>query len=247
MDKEIIEKLIEAASEAEAAKLRVLTAANEDLVAAYISDRSAANLKNWQATEEALQRTIESLNAKYFSEQPVFPNIMAVVEYLQAEGYKIKKSKVYKDRDAGLIRVDPDGTITHSEASAYITRAGLEKLSDRAAGQVDMLHARKTKVEIERLEAQTEKAKFEIEKERGKYLLKTDVKTEFALKLGAVESIFRGLLRTKATDYISIAGGNPQKAGVFLDMIYADLDDVLNQMCALEEFGIDLSAGGVAA
>lgn len=244
---DLIDKLTGIASDAEITKLRILASAQEDLMSAYGSDRSATNLKNWQAAEEALQKSMDALNAKYFSKEPGFSDMMDVVEFLNAEGYKVSKSKLYRDRDAGLIRMESDGTVIRSEAIAYVTRAGLEKMADRAAGMIDKMHKRKTEAEIDRLEAQAQKVKFELEKERGKYLLKTDVKTEFALKLGAVESVFRSLLRTKATDYISVVGGKPEKAGIFLDLIFADLDDVLNQMCALEELGIDLAPAGEVA
>lgn len=241
-----LERMYNAADPQETRELDILCRAVEETCKAYENDFSASKKRDWDAARDGLKECVARIEQKYFSANLAFSNLMAVVEFLQSEGYKIKKSKLYIDKDKGLLRVNPDGTVSHAEAMAYITRAGLEKISDRVSGQVDEMHARKTKKEIERLEVQTEKARFELEKERGKYLLKTDVKTEFALKLGAVESVFRSLLRTKATDYISRVGGNPQKADLFLDMVFADLDDVLNQMCALEELEIEIELGSAA-
>lgn len=108
---EQIERIHEKTTPAENKKLDVLQTAYDELLDAYSKDRSAANLKNWQAAEAALGQAIKDLEAKYFAEDPAFPNIMAVVGFLQEEGYKIKKSTVYQHRDKGLINVEPNGTI----------------------------------------------------------------------------------------------------------------------------------------
>lgn len=238
--KDRVDRIVAVAAANEIAKIEMLLSAHDDLMAAYGGDRSAANLKNWQAAEEALEKAVSTAEAKYFSEDPAFGNLMEVVAFLQDEGYKIKKSTLYLHRDKGLIRVDPDGSVKRAEAIAYITKAQLEKISDRS-GNVDKLHERKAVAEAERTEVQAKKLKFELEKDLGKYLLKTDVKTEFALKLGAFESIFRNIIRTRSTDYIGVVGGKAEKAQLLVNLIYADMDEVLNGVCDLGELDIELN------
>lgn len=233
-------RIYEVADPNETRELDILIRAVEETCKAYENDFSATKKRDWDAAKDGLKACIDKIEQNHFSADPAFNNIMAVVEFLQSEGYKIKKSKLYIDKDKGLLRVSPDGTVSHAEAMAYITRSGLEKLSDRASGLVDDMHAKKTRKEIERLEVQTEKARFDMDREKGKYLLKTDVRTEFALKLGAFESIFRNIIRTRAADYIGAVGGKPEKSQLLVDFIYSDLDEVINGVCNLEDIDIEL-------
>ena len=43
----------------------------------------------------------------------------AVLTHLKEEGYKISNGKVYKDRDAGLLPLQADGTVLPSDVRAY--------------------------------------------------------------------------------------------------------------------------------
>lgn len=238
--KDRVERLKSEIGAAEQKKIDILFAATEELMALYGQDRSAANLKNWQAADDALERAISSLEQRHFAKEPDYPHLMAAVAALNADGYKVSKSKVYRDKSLGLIREEPDGTVRSSEVVAYVTRAGLEKKADVATGAVDKMHALKTRKEIERLEAQTAKARFELEKEKGKYILKADAKTEFALKLGTVESVYKNIIRTRSADYIGTVGGDPGKAAMLTALLYADLDEVLNGVCDLDSIDIEI-------
>ncbi len=174
------------------------------------------------------------------ADETILKDIMAVVRFLKDEGYKVGKSKVYKDRKAGLLKVAPDGSITESEALAYAVRAGLKKISD-PAGRLDDIMAEKAQAELAKLRAQEEKIRFELDRERGKYLPKADVRAELAMKIGAIEASVKHLLRTRGADYIWAVGGDGKKVQVFLDMFNTDFDELLRQMADCDELGIKIS------
>ena len=182
---------------------------------------------------------MEQVDEQQHDEQAL-KDVMAVVRFLKDKGFKIGKSKVYKDRRAGLLRVGPDGLITESEALAYAVRAGLKKLSD-PVGQLDGIMAEKAKAELAKLKAQEEKIRFELERDRGKYLPKADVRAELAMKIGAIEAAVKHLLRTRGADYIWAVGGDGKKINVLLDMFNADFDEILRQMADCDELGIRIN------
>lgn len=76
-----------------------------------------------------------------------------------------------------------------------------------------------------------EKLRFELDRERGKYLLKTDVAVENATKFGAIEAGIKHLMRTRAIDYCTLIGGEAKKANDLIAAFNADVDIVLDQFC----------------
>jgi len=54
----------------------------------------------------------------------VYKNILSFTKYLQSEGYKVSKTKVYNDRDSGLLEVQDDGSILFEDAQLYMEFLG---------------------------------------------------------------------------------------------------------------------------
>ena len=112
---------------------------------------------------------------------------------MQAEGYKIKKTKLYGDAKAGLLAVQPDKSVRKSDVSDYILRAEIEKPGDGSGG-VEKNYEEKHSLEMDKLRKTNEKLEWELARDQGKYLLKTDVRRESALKDcgpgGGVETSF---------------------------------------------------------
>lgn len=245
MDKDMVDKLKALACDSDRMVLEVLFLAREKTFTEYASDSSKAKLVEWQAAEKALKEKVDALSSVLFinpAGEP-FKNLTGVFEFLKAAGYKVSKRKTYADAESGLIKMNPDRTINESEARAYAERF-LKKVKsgNQDNGELDGIYKEKAAAELEYLKAKNEKIQFDLEKERGKYLLKTDVRTEFALKLGALDSIFRNIIRTRAADYAAIVGGNPGKTHLMVNLLYEGLDEALNGACSLEELEIELPA-----
>ncbi len=239
MNRAELEQLLEKTTKDEAVRLNALYDATENCLAAYQGDNSAARLKDWQAAEAALDQYAANLQAQYFSEETKFPNLNAVAAFLKDDGYKIGKSKLYIDRDKGLIRTEPDGSVLHSQAIAYITKAGLTRISDKN-GNAEELHAKKCRSEIRKIDAQAEKVEYEMAKDMRKYILKKDVEMETAVKIAAFEAGVKHLVRTHAIDWISATGGNPKKVNILMELFSAEFNELLDAFGKMDELNISL-------
>ena len=190
-----------------------------------------------QAARDGLDKTLAMLEETHFPTEPMFDNIMAVVKHLQAEGYKVKKSKVYNDKKKGLLFVQPDGRIRESDLLAYIARAELTRLAD-ANGNIDELHATKSEKEIEKLTAQVEKLRFDLEKDQAKYMLRSDFSAEVAARAVVLEANLKNFFRTQLLDVVTITGGNTAKTSAALDFMLMRLDEFLTEYANTDTFQI---------
>ena len=170
-------------------------------------------------------------------EQQTFKTVAAVVRFLKAKGYKVEKSKVYQDKRKGLLRCADDGTIAEDDALAYAVRADLGKVTD-AIAEVDQYAGVRSKKEIEKLEVQTEKLRFELEKERGRYILKEDVQLQVAIKLSALEAGIKNVVRVNAADWIHKTGGDAKKERMLCELVYAEVDALLGEFGNMEEINV---------
>ena len=164
-----------------------------------------------------------------------FPSLLAAMENLASAGYKISKSKIYRDKDKNFIRVNTDGTVPETEVRAYA--ATLE----RKGGSIDDLndiHNRKTGKEIERLEEQIRKLRFDREKEQGKFIPRGEFESELAARAAVFDSGFRHAFNVKAREWIALVGGKPEKAADFLLALNQALDEQLTSYATTRTFQV---------
>ena len=113
------------------------------------------------------------------------------------------------------------------------------KVSD-AVAEIDQYAGVRSKKEIEKLEVQTEKLRFELDKERGKYILKEDVRLQVAIKLAALEAGIKNTVRVNAADWIHKTGGDAKKERMFCDLVYAEVDLLLGEFGNMEEIKVEV-------
>jgi hypothetical protein len=245
------QEILAKANEAEKEEVELLQRAVETTRKAYDGDFSAAKKRDWDAAREGLREYLAALDEIYFGntgDDPVLENISAVVRFLQDEGYKVKKSKVYQDKGKGLLKTLPDGrTVTEAEAIAYAVRTSLKKISKSQSADLEGIQEEKSRAEVSKLKAQEEKLRFELEREKGRYLLKKDVQAEIAMKLGAIEAGVKHLIRIKGSDYIYAVGGDPKKLMVLVELLNADLDDLWNEFVSFDELKLEIRIHGEAS
>ena len=111
--------------------------------------------------------------------QPSFQSLRAVLLHLEQAGFRISKSKIYRDKEKGMIRVQPDHTVLETEVRAYA--ATLER-KDGNIKDLGDLHARKTAKEVESLDLKVKKQRFEFDLAKKKYIPKKDFEAEMAAR-----------------------------------------------------------------
>ncbi len=185
-----------------------------------------------------MKEAVDRLWMKYFHKEPAFIHRKAVVDYLEKEGYKIKKTKVYDDAKNGLLPVQPDGTVFRSDVESYAKKY-LEKVKNQT-GQVDKIFQQKSHTEILRTQRQIEKLELDLEIARGKYILRKDFGMELAARAGMFEAGLKHLIQTRAIDWIYEVKGDPKKAQILINRIFDALDEQLGQYANMDEFQIIL-------
>jgi hypothetical protein len=153
-----LNKLLEQSSSTD---LATLLNAKEEAKRRVLTDPTPANLA-------ALDRATKMMESYHAQKEQIFSNRMEVLHYLESQGYKIKKSKLYRDCDKGLLKVETNGTVKKSSVDIYIMHP-LANLIGPDTPDDDYLQ-QKTEYEIRRLQAQVEQIEFRNELERSLHI-----------------------------------------------------------------------------
>lgn len=173
------------------------------------------------------------------TEERKLKNRAEAARFLESLGYKVKKSKIYDDFKKGLLRINPDKTINETEVRAYAEQ-NLDRVKSDDGRLDRMTYQQKMQdLKISRLKA--EKLQFDIDRERGRYLLRDEVLTQFAIKWSAIEAVVKHLVQTRAIDWIYAVGGDGKKRDLFVELVHAELDDLLNQLATIDDLKISLN------
>lgn len=234
---EQIKRLEEKCTKDELAEIKVLQHGLFKTLKEYKNDPTAAAKRNWDAAREGLAAVIERLEGKYFAKDEVLKNRLAVVKYLAGQGYKAKRQKVYDDAKAGLLKVQPDGSVRVNDVVAYIALAGLKRVQT-AEGEIDELHKKEKQLQIECLEVKRDRETFNLEKDQGAYIARDDHEVQMAALAGLMEQTVRQGLRFILEDTILMAGGSTKKLQTCLDAAHRHLDELFNALVAGGEFQI---------
>ena len=171
-----------------------------------------------------------------------FKNMAEVLRWLQADGYKIEKSKFYQDKKDGVIRADKGKLIPDAEVLAYIVRAGIHKSeeykSDPAA--VEEAANEKRGLEIENLKLKNRKEEFLFEKEMGKWMLKADADVRQVLLLTVIDTNFRQFIDTVMFDICNIVGGSVKNLNDAKDHAETEWDEMLNKLARTDSFSFEV-------
>jgi hypothetical protein len=210
-----------------------------------IEDPTAANVSGYRQASQLLDKAQERKLAADAADDPPpqppaieavrFRRLSEVVKWLQEQGYKVKKSKVYLDAKSGYLAAAEDGGYSREAVLAYVHTQSLEKIADSKAGVLDALSEKRLKKEVEKLTVQVDKLTWDMARDQGKYLPKEDVRTELALKISAFEAGFKHMAATRASDWITAVGGRQEKQQVFVDMVYSAIDTLLEEFGQVEE------------
>ncbi len=173
--------------------------------------------------------------------QENFKNVLAVLNYLRDQGFKVGRDKIYSDAKTGLLRVQKDKTVLWADVKLY---SGTLKVSRDDAGE-DLAedHKIKTRKEIEKLDLQNEKLQFELDKERGKYLAKKDFAMEVAARAVILDTGIRHMFQVNAAEYIALVGGDMMKTNALLERMNADFDKTMNSFATMERFQVMIVPG----
>ena len=245
---EKLDKLLEVADKKDKARLTLLHNAVVGTMKAYKKDPTAPRKRDWDVAEDGLRKEVEKLWKQYFTDKEQVPgdrflsSLFDAMTWLQKLGYKISKSKIYRDKDKGLIFVWPDGRVYKADAELYARKhLVLEKspdLEDLETKDLEELQRKKLQAEVERLKKQISKYELEITKEQKKYILKADFNKEMARRKLVLEQNFTHFFRSQSPDLIDLVDGNQKKIQDFIDALIEKLHQELNEFASTEKYHV---------
>lgn len=237
MNRDRVEKLKEIVPADEQAELTVLYDAYVNTLEAYQADegKSADKLKANRAAKIALVELIEGLENRYLTGAKRFRNIMEALRYLKENGWKIEKSRLYRDRDRGLLQINSDKSVDEAEVLAYAAKH-LDKIKSAGAGdEAGKLAEESKQKEIEHTDLKIERARFELDKLRGQYIHRSKWLTELVSKLSASKFITLKTIRDKAPDLIAAVGGDIKKESMFVELFSGYIEDAFDELAMVQE------------
>ena len=172
------------------------------------------------------------------AEKPSLKNKIAVARYIKDRGFKIGKSKLYKDAESGKLRVQADGSVLLSDVDLYIRAYGTPRQKTAGSAEIEFLQKEKLELESKKLREQIAKLEWDREKEAGKYLLRSDFEMELAARASVLVTSLRQMAETKAYDWIAVCKGEHSKAADMAAMVTAEIDNVFNDYAATDRFQV---------
>jgi hypothetical protein len=238
MDKAEIDKLLELVDGTDKAALTVLYNAWANAFNAYKAESNKGTLAEWQAQEKALRARVDELTAKYIgpADARVFADRKEAWRFLRDEGYKVSAQTVYNAANKGKLVVQADGSVTESDALAYAAKH-LKKVPGKK-GKPDKTADDLASENLSMAQLKRRKLQFEFDRDQKLYIKKSDVRTEIAIKIAALDAGVRHFFRTFLPDWIRRVGGNPRKANMLLELIYAELDRLFNEIGRFNEIDV---------
>lgn len=226
--------------------IAALEAAREAALKQLEKKPSAANISALERATMALARAKTAAEP----EPARFKNRLEALEHLQQQGYKIKKSKLYQDVKAGILRVNMDGTVSMSQIQKYLDdpRSGLMRLAmDRSGAlypseDVEDLQKKKLYYETRIQEEKLKNMEFAREKEEGKHISRDDIELAFASRAATFEAGLKHAISRNANKWISLIGGSPTRVDELIDQMHQDMDDMLDEIANIDRLTIEFVA-----
>jgi hypothetical protein len=237
--------LLEKATDADKVELKIHKNALVACLKSYNDEYSVARGKDLKMAREGLKDLIETLWPKYSPPEKVpviqedsFATRKDALDYLEAEKFKIKKSKFYGDckpktnkkgdviRPA-LVRMQQDGTITKNDLIFYAQSLDLKNDPTEEAGK---RHIQKLEGEIRRINLQNALLQMEKDVKEGKVILREEAELSRANAEISIFSALNNTVSTKTPDWIELVDGDQAKTPLLIAAFIDILDDTRNAL-----------------
>jgi hypothetical protein len=233
MDAQQLAALIQASDETD---LQALLTAKENAKRNMLDDPNQNNVAAFERAKKALEAVTRPEGEP---DQRVFRHRIEALQHLQAQGYKIKKSKLYDDAKAGFLRMQPDGTVTEKDLERYVKRVGLEKPAEIADAQAGDLQAKKLALEISKLEEEYREKRRKNDILDGKFMPREKVYMEIAGRAVVFEAGLKHAIDTRAAELLEALDAIAEKNRrlVMIRRWFREiLDEQLNEFANIKTF-----------
>jgi hypothetical protein len=236
LDKARFEQIAEKATDQERITMTVLYNTVQKALKQVNESSTAASINDWRKSESAYNEIENKLWGKYF--EPTLANILAVVDYLTAAGYKISKSACYNHKKQGKLKPKDDGTFRISDVDRYAQQMKLPRLDGRAHETAESLMEDKQKADIKKAIAQADHWELKTQIARGLYVPRDSFERELAQRAMIFKADAEAFCRTQAAVIIGLTGGDKEKAPDLIEYMLGSIAGWLSRYAADREFTV---------
>lgn len=204
----------------------------------YHETPTTKNLNDWDAAKASYEAFKKKQAAQADPSLRRFKTLNGkdgVLEYLQAEGWKVEKSKL--DKDKHKIKKEPDGTYTRKAVDEY-ARLSLER-RDGSSTNITDIAERKARIELENEEIKLWHNRREKEEKEGLWQLKSEVESEFAAFGTFVKnSVGAEFIHRSAENIIRVVEGNPARTPELVELWLREVDEFFDNLSKRKEYTV---------
>jgi hypothetical protein len=238
MDELKLKNLLEIADEPDQVKLKVLYNAVIKGVNEYNKNSVQVKLKNWKSAEKELDLYIDKLWAKYIDKERTFSNLLAVVEYLKENNWKIGKSRAYEHQKEGKIQPQANGTFRLSDVEKYAATHLKRADGKSVSGELKNIQVEKAQAERDKVKEQVENLRWKNKIAAGLYVPRDFFERELAQRAIVFKSDLEAFCRSKAQEIVSLVGGDKERIPDLIDFMLREVAAWLNRYAADREFTV---------
>lgn len=167
------------------------------------------NRKAHRAAEAALLQFMKDRHEP--ATETTFRGLPDVISYLETEGWKIGKTKLYDAFNAGIIKAEKNGSFRLSAVMDY-ARVNLRKNDGTTGGDAVSLQEQKQREEMLRTRIDRQHRELKYKESSGELIRKSDVEGELAKRGIYLKTDYKNIFRSGAVEIIQLVGGDPQRA-----------------------------------
>lgn len=202
-----------------------LKAAVDDALQLAKRKPTRANMGHYRKAEKALAEYLQERDGS----QPGFANVMEVVDYLDAAGWKIGKTTGYDHVKERKLCPESTGRFSVSAVMEY-ARIHLQR-KDGTPGVVAgaSLQEQKLIEEIERIKVDRQQRDLKYRTSTGELVPKSEVEGELAKRASYLKSDLKNVFRAGAVEIIKTVKGDPQLAPELIAYGVRLVDEMLDR------------------
>lgn len=169
----------------------------------------------------------------------------AVLAYVNENGRKLGKTKLYNDIGLGRLKKQSDGTFKQRDVDRYMASLPMAGTPDAVAEKAADRQRRKEEADIRKAVAAAEREEFDLAVKKGKFVPREQVNLELAARAVALASTLKTNFEARNLDFVAAVEGNPKKAASLVERLEAVLDEALNEYSRELEFEVTFTAESV--
>jgi len=191
---------------------------------AYQGEPIVAKLKDWRASESALDEFIASLGVTPTNEK-TFHGIPSVVEYLHSHGWKISLRTAYNHRDKKNLLPRKDGKYYQSDVDRYAQTVDLPRLDGIKQEITDSEAERKKRADADIAEYDARIKRIRAEAIEGKYVDRDVFKNELSVQALAFRNSIQTFVHAQAEEIVSFTRGDVSKIPDLIEFMMDRADE----------------------